>query len=136
MTTEEHLNKIIAKCREIIALGEKRTKGKWGIERTCTTNWIGPMRQCGDGKIHTIVVDTDREGLKEESLAINDANAAFIAACAGPAEAMAKSTIAAIEGLQRFDDAGSVTWMWAQQSLSKILASWPEEALGLSGGFA
>ena len=32
MTTEEKLSAIKAKCLEIIALGEKRTPGKWYLE--------------------------------------------------------------------------------------------------------
>ena len=41
-----------------------------------------------------------------------------------------RSTLSAIHGLQRFDDAGSVTWLWAQQELARIRAAWPEELLG------
>lgn len=48
MTPDEHDNRILAKCREIIALGEKRTQGEetnhlaWSIRefaRTHAGNW-------------------------------------------------------------------------------------------------
>jgi len=29
MTTEEHLNKILEKCRAFLAIAKKRTPGKW-----------------------------------------------------------------------------------------------------------
>ena len=41
-----------------------------------------------------------------------------------------RSTLSAIHGFQRFDDCGSVTWLWAQQELARIRSAWPEELLG------
>lgn len=55
------------------------TPGPWGIEQTPGTNWIGPMRKSGDGKVSTLVAHTDREGLKPDALRLNDANARLIA---------------------------------------------------------
>lgn len=55
------------------------TRGPWGIERTETTNWIGPIRD-RDGKVKTVVTDTDREGLREDALVESDRNAELIAA--------------------------------------------------------
>lgn len=57
----------------------KGTQGPWGIERTETTNWIGPIRE-RDGKVKTVVTDTDREGLREDALMESDRNAELIAA--------------------------------------------------------
>lgn len=59
---------------------KKFTKGPWGIEQTKTTNWIGPMRKSGDGKIAEIVCSTNREDLELAALEREDANAALIAA--------------------------------------------------------
>lgn len=99
MTTTEQLQKIKTECQRLLAIAEKRTAGKWGIERTTTTNWIGPMRRNGDGKISIIVCDTDRDRLKAEYIDKNDSDADFIAACAGPAEAGWRATIAAIDAI-------------------------------------
>lgn len=56
----------------------KYTPAPWGVEQTEDTNWVGPLR--ADGKCHTIVCYTDREGLKDSAREINDANAHLIAA--------------------------------------------------------
>jgi hypothetical protein len=52
----------------------------WGVERTETTNWVGPMRESGDGKVKEIVCSTDREDLKPEVVYRNDRRADLIAA--------------------------------------------------------
>ena len=62
------------------------------------------------------------------------ANATFIAACAGPAEAMAKSTIAAIDGFKkqrlRFKlEQFQVGVNAMNEELSGIIAAWLEEIL-------
>jgi hypothetical protein len=49
----------------------------WGIERTPTTNWIGPLRK-DSHKIDQVVVCTDREGLRLEAVLRNDADADYI----------------------------------------------------------
>ena len=70
MTTEEHLNKIIAKCRELLAGAEKRTQ-----------YFIKGLKH-----------DKARDLMNEEDIE-------FGLSCAGPAEAGWRATIAAIEGL-------------------------------------
>ena len=65
----------------------KWTPGKWGVEQTPERNWIGPMRSDGR-KINEIVCSTDREGLREDAVAENDANARLIAAAPELAEAL------------------------------------------------
>jgi hypothetical protein len=50
MTTQEHLNKILEKCREILEITKKRTPGEWKAEssrayctdETVTHNVVGP----------------------------------------------------------------------------------------------
>lgn len=56
------------------------TPGPWGIERTRGMNWIGPLRQSGDGKVSDVLFHNDRDGLRPEALMENDANANLIAA--------------------------------------------------------
>lgn len=58
----------------------KHTEGPWGIEQTSDKNWIGPLRQSGDGKIDSIVCSTERGSLTEAAQMSSDANAELIAA--------------------------------------------------------
>jgi hypothetical protein len=51
----------------------KQPELPWGIERTETTNWIGPLRP--DGKVARIVCRTDRKGLRADVLERNDGQA-------------------------------------------------------------
>lgn len=68
------------KNQEGRVMDAKHTPGPWGIEETNGTNWIGPMRKSGDGKIAEIVCDTDRDRLTPEAIERSDANARLIAA--------------------------------------------------------
>lgn len=123
MTTTEKLERIKAKCQEIIALGEKRTQGEWIVSSSimvCDT----------EAKIisSTLTFESTVGITMEEAIR----NASFIAACAGPAEAMAKSTIAAIDELlwqssgSRLGDTGRNR---ASETLNTILSAWPDELL-------
>lgn len=55
------------------------TPGPWGVEQTTVSNWIGRMRADGS-KVEYIVAHTDRDSLRDDVLARNDANARLIAA--------------------------------------------------------
>ncbi len=81
MTTQEHLNKILEKCRAFLEIAEKRTPGEW-YESQHKSAVYSRHTKCSQ-------VSYTGGGKNED--------AAFIAACAGPAEAMARSTIAACE---------------------------------------
>ncbi len=118
MTPQEHLQKIIDKCRANLALAEKRTPGKWKTDahlpRLVTTN---------DDKL-SITYSETCDGLYPQ----REDNAAFIAACAGAAEAGWRSTIAAIEYLSALcavQGMHAVAW----DGLNSIIAAWPEELL-------
>jgi hypothetical protein len=56
------------------------TPGPWGVEQTDDTNWVGPLRRSGDGKVFGVVCSTDREGLQPNVRRRHDANARLIAA--------------------------------------------------------
>ena len=133
MTTEQKLGRIKAKCEEIIRLGEKRTQGRW--------------EQCGEG------VACDNGGFMHT--ACDPSDSAFISALAGPAEANARCTIAAIDGLklsccQKCDGSGVINhggsgegeenleyceancqgiFDEAHKALAAILSAWPDELL-------
>ena len=59
----------------------KWTKGSWGIETYAGSQWIGPMRKSGDGKIaHIVVAMEDHAEFKPSSKSASIANAHLIAA--------------------------------------------------------
>jgi len=138
MTQEEHLNRIVAKCRELLAGAEKRTPGKWSH---WPTHWAGGgssikygSENCpwinSDGKSDIARVNPTRIYTSHEPMA----NAAFISSCAGPAEAGWRATIAAIDMLQKdyesLNDAGNKDGMRViQWRMAKIIAAWPESLL-------
>lgn len=93
MTRDQKLDAIIARCRELLALAEKRTPGKWKI---CNYR---PYRVIGrDPLISTYHVGDDK--FKTLALPSEPQDATFIASCACNAEAGWKATIAAIDGLR------------------------------------
>lgn len=88
MTRDEKLDAILAHCRELLALSEKRTTGKWKVVQT------------NDGK----EISNHRQSWVASSDDIVALNATFIASCAGNAEAGWRSTIEAIEGLRQMEN--------------------------------
>lgn len=108
MTTTEHLQRIRAKCVELLEIAGKRTPASWQAEGN--TVW--------------------RHDAERESSSICDtvshahwADARFIASCAGPAEAGWRATIAAIDILSALDK-------YSESRLADdILSAWPEELL-------
>lgn len=119
MTTEEKLNAIVAKCRAFLEIAEKRTPGEW---KSCKPGDYKAIQ----GIFMSCVIGDD--GMQKTCEAYRKYDAAFIAACAGPAEAMAKSTLAAIAYWRK-----AVNCHWDEAALSAIsepiLAAWPEELL-------
>lgn len=138
MTTQEKLERIKAKCRKIIARGEKRTQGRWAISRACVTDI-----QAAGGDVAKAVIPLGIVYPTAEQYDQRDANASFIAACAGPAEAMARITLVAIELVAGVVDEreyggghccdnegrGCSACFRAEKTMQDILAAWPEELL-------
>jgi hypothetical protein len=98
MTTTEHLQLTKAECERLLAIAEKRTQGEWFTDDNLDPALIAPE------------------------------DAAYIAACAGRAEAGWRATIAAIDFLSRpqssFGHSRSELAM-----IEPILAAWPIELL-------
>jgi len=100
MTTDDHLDLILAHCRERLAIAEKRTKGRWCNDPLGT--------QC-IGDISTLDADPIAQAQSRQPLRTPSpdheriANAQFIAACAGSAEAGWRATIASINMIRIFD---------------------------------
>ena len=114
MDKQEHLNRIKAKCLTNLALAEKRTHGKWNTE----SDWPRVMSKSG----HQVAMCCPSLAARFKGDATPDS--AYIAACAGPAEAGWRSTIAAIEAAESL---GNTAWGVALSAA--ILAAWPEELL-------
>ena len=121
LTTDEHLNAIVSKCKANLALAEKRIDGNWIVDNRNGST----ATQCG------ILADSDHVILPLGSY-LDAEDAAFIVACAGSAEAGWRSTIAAIEGLQQAIkiaklDAAPTSDL--KDLLSDILSAWPDSLL-------
>lgn len=123
MTTTEHLQRIRARCVELLAIAEKRTPGEW------------KHRVNGVASASVLTLQPCGEWHKDASAVcygpLSEENARFIAACAGAAEAGWRSTIAAIDGL--LEHIGftieETDREHSQAVLASILAAWPEELL-------
>ena len=124
MTTEEHLNKIIAKCRELLAGAEKRTPGRWGRGL-----YLGSSAHVSTKDVAEIAnCHSSRAGL----------DASFITFCAGPAEAGWRATIGmceqALSVLQFHSERPSSPTQLAELETIEffaetLIAAWPEELL-------
>jgi hypothetical protein len=108
MTTTEHLQLIKAECERLLAIAEKRTQGEW---------YARP--RSGPGAITAeVCYGSIDECITDGTYEIDDS--AYIAACAGRAEAGWRATIAAIDGLDDIDHSRPY------QLISRsILAAWP-----------
>ena len=132
MNTKEHLEKIKTKCQELLAIAEKRTPGEWAH---WPTHWAGgsmyvkySKENCpwinAEGKSDIARVNPFGAYANDESMA----NAAFIAYCAGPAEAGWRATIAAIEAYQFESTCDSyIDQEKAAEFMQQLIAAWPEE---------
>jgi hypothetical protein len=96
-TITEKLNAIAAKCRVNLALAEQRTPGRWVFSQ-----------DYGDERTQAVHTDEDEPWfLVEETHGSPHpkCNAAYIAACAGAAEAGWRTTLAAIAELEDMGEA-------------------------------
>lgn len=106
MTTTEHLDGIVAKCRELLEIAERRQIGKWIYERN---EWI----------------HSDSSQPSAIALPQCSGTAQYIAACAGPAESGWRATIAAIESMQSRGELVAND----EELCDSIVAAWPEGLL-------
>jgi hypothetical protein len=110
------LEKIKAKCQANLALAKKRTQGNW----TCV---LSSATEATVRDEKALIVATANQFAESFGDKRDDANAAYIAACASDAEAGWRSTIAAIEWLQKERNATGLNaseWRLEQA----ILAAW------------
>jgi len=124
MTTTEHLQLIKSECERLLAIAEKRIQGEWKSWKNPhpEDNGVGVSQKnnCHDVAHCDIFANW--------SLDQCDSNAAYIASCAGRAEAGWRSTIAAIDYAihMRNADKRDTRAIWV---IDQILAAWPIEFL-------
>lgn len=145
MTASEHLQKIKAKCQELLAIAERRTAGRWqqgnsSQEMNMDMVYRKPNE---DGQSAGIPTFGRNSGLSREQ---DQHDAAYIASCAGPAEAGWRATIAAIDDWLNFyvytdgfadgapdasphDKLCNEIAHMCRANLNRIIAAWPEELL-------
>ncbi len=114
MTQQEHLNAIVDKCRANLALAEKRTPPEFVMP----TGYVGLNNK---GEHYRV---GGHHGAAEY--------AAFIAACAGAAEAGWLATIGRIKFCEYLrKHAADEPWLMQDvgREEAAILAAWPEELL-------
>jgi len=124
MKPEQKIEKIRAKCQEILELGKLRTQGRWRIAHGGLGN---------KDKLDTVYATNDdlnyiaacRDYLCFYEPPRNTENASFIASCAGTAEAMARSTLSLLDAVVIYGN--SITSF--QLITDSILKAWPDELL-------
>ena len=134
MTNQKRLQSIRARCVELLAIAEKRSRGEWGWQ----IYDVGASEQ--EARVFLPSSDSSRQW-QRTTLATterhNVQDATFIASCAGNAEAGWRATIAAIDGLtcviqgiqgRGVHFAGGAK-NDAQKAIESIIAAWPEELL-------
>lgn len=120
MTQTEHLKLIRDRCVELLEIAEKRTAGVWRTFPSYRVNELSGL----------CVAEMESMTSNER-----DCNAAFIASCAGAAEAGWLATIAAVDAFFKLD---GVTYGWdgdcgaaciADALADSIISAWPIELL-------
>ena len=131
MNTQEKLEAIKAKCHELLALAEKRTQGKW---QTNKSRWDGTWNVSGNDTV------CDMAYLREDDHARieydkDEPNAAYIAACAGSAEAGWRATKEECEDLlpilrssENMNEVDALT-SYARGRAISLCVAWQEEQL-------
>jgi hypothetical protein len=133
MNTTEKLTKIRAKCVALLETAKQRTPGKWRVESSYIGNGSAGcisagLNSYGDGPAAYPIGRLAENELKEP-------DSAFITACAGPAEAGWRATIAAIEICFRLED---VRYGWdgdcgasahAESLADQIIAAWENQII-------
>ncbi len=99
----EKLQVIKAECQRLLALAEKRTPGKW---------------EPGNGAVWA---NTKNESQNEVCEFVEDEDSDYIAACAGPAEAGWRATIAAIDF---YLDSNGIVQGCLYELINEIITAW------------
>ena len=130
MNTTEHLELILTYCRRCLAIAEERTPGEW-IHFTDQGQVGDVSTRDGDA----IAMTQERSEIAQmggnwrvEMIRVRNANAKFIATCAGVAEAGWQATIGIIEHLMKMHKSTPLE-DYAPWSVNAILAAYPLELI-------
>jgi hypothetical protein len=130
MNTQKHLQAIKDKCQELLAIAEKRTAGNW-IHAT-DLGQVGSI-ECGIEVIAMTQEHVSLAGNRRGQVERRNHNAAFIASCAGAAEAGWRATIAAIDCYLFHRKSNQGGWQGdcnaRERMKDEIIAAWPPELL-------
>jgi hypothetical protein len=117
-TRDETLRAIVRTCRANLALAKKRTQGKWKAHNHAVSS---PSSDAHNAYLLLC-------GNRNTTTAKDHADAAFIAACAGAAEAGWETTILAIKAFcGEIEDFGELCR--ASDALDAIIRQWETESL-------
>ena len=109
MNITERAQKVLTEIDAALALAEKTTPGPWQQDLSLViTTYSNPE-----------ICDCDGYSIKQD-----EDNAAFIAASRTGYPMSLRCLKTAIGGLLRYDDCGSETWLWAQQTLTILCDQW------------
>lgn len=132
MTTHEHLAAIVRHIDNLLAIAEKRTPGEW--QHFTDMGQIGDVSTCDHDPICItqerveFAQMADLKGCwREHATTARNNNAAFIAACAGNAEAGWRATKHAAEWLGFMIETGEE--FRVRGLVDDMLAAWPVELL-------
>lgn len=120
----DHLSRIKTHLETLLANAEKRTPGEWKISES-VINQIYTNKKGSNAYIADII-GVDWGGVSPYE---GKSNAAFIASCAGNAEAGWRSTLAAIELIEDRFNSLAIQSLSTYTCLSAILTAWPLESL-------
>ncbi len=123
----DHLRRIGAHLANLLSLAEKRTAGRWTIKTQQRE-----LGQSGEFETEAWIAPDDASKCVTNGWNLEDEdgdNFAFIASCAGNAEAGWKATRAVIAHLFIFADAGIPMSEPTQALVATILAAFPLEML-------
>mgnify|MGYP000529476424 CR=1 FL=1 len=130
MNTQEKLEAIKAKCHELLALAEQRTQGKWRIKRIAST-----VVETLDERVTAACGGYASNSDGSNHITENNANATYIAACAGAAEAGWLATKEECEDLlpilrssENMDEVDALT-SYARGRAISLCVAWQEEQL-------
>ena len=125
MTQTEHLQLIRARCVELLEITEKRTAGRWTTGKGSKT--IRELDKTGPygfiARTHLAGEFCPRQDLDKE------ANATFIASCAGAAEAGWRATIAAVDAIFAGYGGDCSAMFYADMLADSVTSAWPIELL-------
>jgi len=126
MTTTKHLQLIKSECERLLAIAEKRTQGEWETHQD-DDQYFSQYIRCPSALNEDVACAYTVMALE---ITRSNANAAYIAACAGRAEAGWRSTIMHVDHLRDLIEAREEPFYGAAiYEANRLITAWPIELL-------